>query len=142
MMEKMLNMFRSYEPGPNIQLICPICQKFTSIGPAGRTIKWRLDCLNCVKTPLVKVVVTEFQREEQDRYTFTDFLPTITKMHHLLPDDDRNMYCWKFDYKQLKTTLSRIEKDCKHPIVHVFDEIIDINLDNFAKKTKMCLIFS
>lgn len=142
MIEKLWAMLKPPMIYPDVTIQCPICQQFTNIGNVSRHVRYRLDCLICCQIPLVGVVATEYVREEIDRTLFTDFYPTLTKMHFKLPNDENNMYVWEWNYKNKTTTLSRVEKDCAQPIVHVFEEIININLDNFIQKTKTCLIFS
>lgn len=116
-----------------------MCGQITTVQVL-RQVQWRLDCLNCIQTPGVTVVVTEFRREEKDRTTFTTFQPIWTKMHINLPND-KNSYVWKFDYQNKKTIAYKVDSECRNPNLHVFDEIIDINLNNFIPKTKMCLLF-
>ena len=140
MIEKLWEMLKKPITYPDTILQCPICQHKTNVGSTGTTIKWRLDCLNCCKTPSVPLVLTDYSR--QGGFSDSNFEPITTKMHCKLPNDENNMFIWKFDYTNKTTTLSRIEKDCKQPVVHVFEEIMDINLENFARKIRMCLIFS
>jgi len=123
----------------DIDLQCPVCKQITTIHTI-RQVQWRLDCLHCCQTPGVSVVITEFRREEKDRSTFTDFKPIFTKMHVKLPDND-NSYVWKFDYQDNKTYAYKVDTERGNPLLHIFDEIIDINLENFVPKTKMCLLF-
>jgi len=123
----------------DIDLQCPICKQITTIH-AIRQVQWGLDCLYCCKTEGVPVVFTQFNREEKDRTTFTEFQPTFTKMHIKLPNDNGS-YVWKFDYKNSKTILYKVGSEFNNGEIHRFDEIIDINLENFVPKTKMCLLF-
>lgn len=122
-----------------MDLKCPMCKTLTTI-QVGRQVQWRLDCLNCIKTPGVSVVITEYRREEKDRSSFTEFKPIFTKMHINLPDNN-NSYVWKFDYQDKKTYAYKVDAERGNPLIHIFDELIDINLDNFIPKTKMCLLF-
>lgn len=128
------NMFKSKEPKQH-NLICPVCKSTTTI-QATHQIQWRLDCLVCCQIENVKVVITEWRRDEVGQ----DFHAIRTKMYINLPDKTA-LYVWTWDFNNNKTTLEVVDRDMSTPIVHTFDEIMDINLTNYINKTKMCLIF-
>lgn len=137
MIAKLVSMFIPDVSELDIQ--CPMCKQTTKIRTI-RQVQWRLDCLTCCQTEGVPVVITEFRREEKDRSSFTDFKAIDCKMHIRLPND-HNAYVWKFDYRNNKTTIYKVDSECVNQTIHIFDEILDINLNNFVQKTKMCLLF-
>lgn len=138
-----MNMFNSFT-GPrkelkDIHFICPVC-KITTTVQISHHLQWRIDCLHCIETENVRAVITDWRREENDDKGFTDFHPLKTKMYVHLPDNS-NMYVWTWEFNIKKTSLQIIDREYSQPMVHIFDELMDINLSNFIAKTKMCLIF-
>lgn len=135
-------MFKTRKLPKPVELRCPVCNEFTKID-AGFSVKCRLDCLNCIKTEGVSVVVTEFVRPSHtnpDDNVNEIFTPVHTKMHFKLPNSNAS-YVWKWIFPEQKTVLYKVDKECTAPDVHVFDSIMDINLTNYISKTKMCLLF-
>lgn len=124
---------------PDIELQCPICQHKVNIGPVFLS-QCDLDCLNCIKTDGISVVKTSFYRIKDDDEKYMEFNKHFTKMYFKLPGSDIT-YVWKWDYRNNQTTLYKVDRDSNSPTVHVFDEIMDINLNNYISKTKMSLLF-
>jgi hypothetical protein len=119
-----------------------MCKYSSDINVGVRNKSYRLDCLNCIKTPGVQVSLTQFYRYEMDRSILSEWHAEKYAIYFVIPGDDKNTFKWEFDLNQDITKLTRIEKDCNSPVVCIFDKIMDINLDNFQQKTKTCLIFS
>ena len=142
MVTMITGMFRPRTPPPDVELRCPVCNTYTKLN-VGYAVKCRLDCLTCIQTDGVSVVVTEFVRPsntDPDDNIKEVFSPVFTKMHFKLPNSDTS-YVWKWVFPEQKTILYKVDKECAAPDVHVFDEIMDINLTNYISKTKMCLLF-
>lgn len=125
-----------------------MCQQETEVD-VGKIKKWALDCLHCLKiNPQVKVSMTILVRKETSTglwhlaTSWSDFEPAIYKMIFTYPNDENNTFVWIFNLEEKRMELQRIEKDCHNPVVHTFDQILDINLTNVLNKTKTCLLFA
>ncbi len=140
--EKLDQLLQLPEPPPTLEeltLQCYMCKKTANVGRPGRIKSWRYDCLHCAEKGVT--VLNNFVRTELDRSSYTEFDLYHTSFYFKLPGNETATYCWKFDFRINKTTLTKIELDCQQPLVHFFDEIVNITLDNYQQKTKTCLLF-
>jgi hypothetical protein len=139
--DKLDQLLRPEPPSTTGELIleCYICKTKANVGRPYRIKDWRHDCLQCADLGIT--VINKYYREEIGRSSYTDFSLKHVHLYFSLSEYSGSTFRWSFDFVRETTEFHRIAVDIERPLVHTFDEIVNITLDNCKQKAKTCLIY-
>lgn len=98
---------------------------------AEHRITWRADCNKCAK--INPQVVGSLNHLQNDTLV-------MAKLYLNLKNKAAD-YCWELNFDTNKTTLIHFV-DYKQKVVHVFDGIMEIDINTIVQRTKTILVFS
>lgn len=137
---RFLNRF-NYHKGtidtPNFPMKCYFCQDEINLNFVGKSATWRLDCMNCLTlNKEVRCALTFFKRNDDNEMIISE-----ARLYFNLPGSV-NTYYWKFRPSDNQTVLHSITYERGTLTVYTFNSIMNIDLNNFQQKARMCLTFS
>lgn len=122
---------------PTLPMKCYFCQDKIDLNSVGKSATWRLDCLSCLNiNKEVKCALTFFKRNDNNEMIISE-----SRLYFHLSGSP-NTYYWQFRPTDNTTTLFSITYDRGTLNVYTFNSIMNIDLDNFQQKARMCLTFS
>ncbi len=122
---------------PTLPMKCYFCQDEINLNSVGSASFWRLDCMNCLAlNKEIACALTFFKRDEH-----REMIVSEARLYFNLPNRV-NTYYWKFRPSDNETVLHSITHEQGTLTVYTFNSIMNIDINNFQQKARMCLTFS